>query len=308
MMLFEAKDIVKNYSNHKALNKVSIAVPKQSIFGLLGPNGAGKTTLIRIINQIIAPDSGSLNFNGKPLLVSDVNRIGYLPEERGLYKKMKVGEQAIYLAQLKGLTVAEAKKELKLWFKKFDILSWWDKKVEDLSKGMAQKIQFIVTIIHKPELLIFDEPFSGFDPINVNLLKKEILHLRDNGTTIIFSTHNMASVEEICDNIALINNSETILEGKMTDIKNTYKRNVFQIEARGDLNEMQSAIEKDYVLENIEQIDGQLNMRVKLSEQQASAELIRHILNHGQLTSFNEILPSMNDIFIQMVNGVEMEV
>ncbi len=308
MMLFEAKDIVKNYSNHKALNKVSIAVPKQSIFGLLGPNGAGKTTLIRIINQIIAPDSGSLNFNGKPLLVSDVNRIGYLPEERGLYKKMKVGEQAIYLAQLKGLTVAEAKKELKLWFKKFDILSWWDKKVEDLSKGMAQKIQFIVTIIHKPELLIFDEPFSGFDPINVNLLKKEILHLRDNGTTIIFSTHNMASVEEICDNIALINNSETILEGKMTDIKNTYKRNVFQIEARGDLNEMQSAIEKDYVLEDIEQIDGQLNMRVKLSEQQASAELIRHILNHGQLTSFNEILPSMNDIFIQMVNGVEMEV
>ncbi len=308
MMLFEAKDIVKNYSNHKALNKVSIAVPKQSIFGLLGPNGAGKTTLIRIINQIIAPDSGSLNFNGKPLLVSDVNRIGYLPEERGLYKKMKVGEQAIYLAQLKGLTVVEAKKELKLWFKKFDILSWWDKKVEDLSKGMAQKIQFIVTIIHKPELLIFDEPFSGFDPINVNLLKKEILHLRDNGTTIIFSTHNMASVEEICDNIALINNSETILEGKMTDIKNTYKRNVFQIEARGDLNEMQSAIEKDYVLENIEQIDGQLNMRVKLSEQQASAELIRHILNHGQLTSFNEILPSMNDIFIQMVNGVEMEV
>ena len=303
MILFEAKDIVKNYSKHKALNEVSIAVPKQSIFGLLGPNGAGKTTLIRIINQIIAPDSGELLFNGKPLVANDVHRIGYLPEERGLYKKMKVGEQAIYLAQLKGLSVAEAKKELKIWFDKFEITNWWNKKVEDLSKGMAQKIQFIVTIIHKPELLIFDEPFSGFDPINVNLLKKEILHLRDQGTTIIFSTHNMASVEEICDHIALIDRSETILEGKVSDIKNTYKKNMFRIEAGGDLNEMQSAIEKDYLLEDIVQKNGLLQMVVKLNEGQHSADLIKHILNNGQLISFNEILPSMNDIFIQMVEN-----
>ena len=189
-MLFEAKEIVKKYAEHTALKKVSISVPEQSIFGLLGPNGAGKTTLIRIINQIIAPDSGELLLNGKKLVAQDVHRIGYLPEERGLYKKMKVGEQAIYLAQLKGLSASAAKKELLHWFKKFDITHWWNKKVEDLSKGMAQKIQFIVTIIHKPELLIFDEPFSGFDPINVNLLKKEILHLREQGTTIIFSTHN----------------------------------------------------------------------------------------------------------------------
>jgi len=216
-MLFEAKEIVKTYANHTALKKVSVSVPKQSIFGLLGPNGAGKTSLIRIINQITGPDSGELLFNGKPLQPEDVHRIGYLPEERGLYKKMKVGEQAIYLAQLKGLSAAEAKKELMIWFKKFEIADWWDKKVEDLSKGMAQKIQFIVTIIHKPELLIFDEPFSGFDPINVNLLKREILNLRDQGTTIIFSTHNMASVEEICDHIALINKSNKILDGKLTD-------------------------------------------------------------------------------------------
>lgn len=302
-MLFEAKDIVKTYANHKALNKVSISVPKQSIFGLLGPNGAGKTSLIRIINQITGPDSGELLFNGKPLQAEDVHRIGYLPEERGLYKKMKVGEQAIYLARLKGLSAEEAKKELIVWFKKFDIANWWDKKVEDLSKGMAQKIQFIVTIIHKPELLIFDEPFSGFDPINVNLLKKEILNLRDQGTTIIFSTHNMASVEEICDRIALINNSEKILEGKVSDIKERFKENLFELVFEGNEEAFLKELEQNVVVEESQKLASSIKLRVKLSPEFSSNDLLKIILKHGFIHSFNEILPSMNDIFIHMVES-----
>jgi ABC-2 type transport system ATP-binding protein len=226
--LFRAEHVTKHYSQHCALDNVSIAVPDQSIFGLLGPNGAGKTTLIRIINQIIAPDTGSLLLNGRPLKPQDVHNIGYLPEERGLYKKMKVGEQAVYLAQLKGLKAYQAKKELLSWFEKFDLMPWWDKKVEELSKGMQQKVQFIITVLHKPQLLIFDEPFSGFDPINVNLLKQEILNLKDNGATIIFSTHNMGSVEELCDHIALIHKSKKILDGNVRLSEKNTRGNYFR--------------------------------------------------------------------------------
>jgi len=300
-MLFEAKEIVKKYAEHTALKKVSISVPEQSIFGLLGPNGAGKTTLIRIINQIIAPDYGELLLNGKKLVAQDVHRIGYLPEERGLYKKMKVGEQAIYLAQLKGLSASAAKKELLHWFKKFDITHWWNKKVEDLSKGMAQKIQFIVTIIHKPELLIFDEPFSGFDPINVNLLKKEILHLREQGTTIIFSTHNMASVEEICDHIALIDNAETILEGEVYEIKDRFKQNLFDVHVTGGVAELEADIKNKFELIHSEKVNAGQRMKVKIRQSQNSNELIHLITKHSHLISFNELLPNMNEIFIQMV-------
>ena len=228
----EINNVSKTYGTYKALNDISIKVPKQSIYGLLGPNGAGKTTLIRMLNQITAPDQGEIIFNGEKLNRNHISQIGYLPEERGLYKTMKVGEQAIYLAQLKGVSQKEAEKRLKYWFKKFDILSWWDKKVEELSKGMQQKIQFIVTVIHEPQLLIFDEPFSGFDPINVNLLKKEILELRDKGATIIFSTHNMASVEELCDNIMLINKGQKILEGSVYQIKQDFKDHSFEIVLR----------------------------------------------------------------------------
>lgn len=225
----EIINVSKSYSDYKALNNVSFNVPKQSIFGLLGPNGAGKTTLIRILNQITAPDEGRIMFDGTPLSQRHVSMIGYLPEERGLYKKMKVGEQAVYLAQLKGLDAKTAEKRLKYWFGKFEIGSWWNKKVEELSKGMQQKIQFIVTVIHEPKLLIFDEPFSGFDPINVNLLKNEILDMRDKGATILFSTHNMASVEELCDNIMLINKGKMLLEGGVTEIKQQFKNNIFEL-------------------------------------------------------------------------------
>ena len=302
-MLFEAKKIVKRYSGHTALNEVSISVPKQSIFGLLGPNGAGKTSLIRIINQITGPDSGELLFNGQKLIPQDVHRIGYLPEERGLYKKMKVGDQAIYLAQLKGLSAYDAKKRLKKWFEKFQIADWWDKKVEDLSKGMAQKIQFIVTIIHEPELLIFDEPFSGFDPINVNLLKQEILNLRNQGTTIIFSTHNMASVEEVCDHIALINKAETILEGKVDEIKEQFKMHEFEVQVQGNIPELERQLQLKFDLEESTKMANSQMLRIKMGEHYSSNDLVKIIMDHGQLIHFKEILPSMNDIFIQMVQS-----
>src|SRR5450759_5303549 len=233
MILLEVEKVVKQFAGHLALDSVSLTVPENTIYGLLGPNGAGKTTLIRIINQITGPDSGELFLNGKKLMPSDVQLIGYLPEERGLYKKMKVGEQALYLAQLKGMTKSDALKALKYWFEKFEIEAWWDKKVEELSKGMAQKVQFITTILHEPKLLIFDEPFSGFDPINADLMRDEILELRKNGATVIFSTHNMASVEELCDDIALINKSKKILEGKVSDIKKTYRSNSYELSYNG---------------------------------------------------------------------------
>lgn len=302
MAFFETIDIDKNYANHKALDKVSISIPEGSIYGLLGPNGAGKTSLIRIINQITAPDSGKILFNGRELKPSDVNNIGYLPEERGLYKKMKVGEQAIYLATLKGLSKRDALKKLKYWFEKFDISEWWDKKVEELSKGMAQKVQFIVTILHDPKLLIFDEPFSGFDPINANLLKREILSLKDNGATVIFSTHNMSSVEEICTDISLINKSKKIVEGTVSDIRATYSTNTFELMYKDELlckEELASQFDiiKDY------SDRGNNILEVKDPNNIGSNKLISSVIANNSLVSFKEIIPSMNDIFIQLVEG-----
>lgn len=282
MNYLEINHVSKSYGTKKALNDISIQVPRQSIYGLLGPNGAGKTTLIRILNQITMPDSGEVLLDGKPLSSNDIAQIGYLPEERGLYKKMKVGEQAIYLAQLKGMGKKEAEKRLRHWFVKFEIASWWDKKVEELSKGMQQKVQFIVTVIHEPKLLIFDEPFSGFDPINVNLLKHEILELRDKGATILFSTHNMASVEELCDNIMLINKGEKILEGSVYDIKQRYKNHEYDIVYRPN--------------------DGSGEQHLVISAENPN-ELVHNIIEKGELVSFNEILPSMNDIFINLVSS-----
>ncbi len=300
MELFVAENITKTFANHTALNNLSINVPAKSIFGLLGPNGAGKTTLIRIINQITAPDSGRLFLNGEKLNPKHISKIGYLPEERGLYKKMKVGEQSIYLAQLKGLERKEAIKRLKYWFEKFEIGSWWDRKVEELSKGMQQKIQFIVTIVHEPELLIFDEPFSGFDPINVNLLREEILTLRDKGATIIFSTHNMASVEEICDHIALINNSHKILDGEVKEIKTRFKTNVFEINYSGYENNIKQLFNGQFELVDVSESKENSVAKIKINKGSQN-DLLNHLLPHLQIHSFNEIIPSMNDIFIQGV-------
>lgn len=302
MDILKAQNIEKKFANHTALDNVSISVPENSIYGLLGPNGAGKTTLIRIINRITAPDKGEVLLNGRPLQPEDVNIIGYLPEERGLYKKMKVGEQALYLAQLKGLSKKEALKRLKYWFDKFEIQAWWDKKVEELSKGMAQKIQFVTTILHEPQLLIFDEPFSGFDPINANLLKQEILELKKKGSTIIFSTHNMGSVEELCDHIALINNSKNILEGQIDKIRETYKSNIYEISYKGDTDKLASALNSNYeLIENGTQ-NGLNAVKVKLHKQTNENELLSLLIPAVEIISFNEVIPSMNDIFINVVN------
>ena len=288
-----AKDIVKQYGDYTALNHVNLAIPSGSIFGLLGPNGAGKTTLMRIINQIIAPDSGTLIFDGKPLKRADISQIGYLPEERGLYKKMKVGEQTLYLAKLKGMPHNEALEKLKFWFKKFDILHWWNKKVEELSKGMAQKIQFVVTVIHEPKLLVFDEPFSGFDPINAAIIRDEILELKKGGTTIIFSTHRMESVEEICDNIALINNGETILEGAIEKIKNDFRNNTFWVALKTD---------NLTLAENFEIISKEMEeYQIQIKDNSSSNDLLNALIGQGEIISFEEKIPTMEDIFIKAV-------
>lgn len=302
MNFFTTHDIVKNYSNHLALDKVSISVPEGQIYGLLGPNGAGKTTLIRIINQITAPDTGEVIFNGERLNSKHIEQIGYLPEERGLYKKMKVGEQSLYLAQLKGLSKNEALKRLKYWFEKFEIQAWWGKKVEELSKGMAQKIQFVTTILHEPKLLIFDEPFSGFDPINTDLLKKEILELKEKGATIIFSTHNMSSVEELCDNIALINKSKKILEGSVSEIRNKYKTNIYTIKFLGKFNKMSASFTADYEIIDVKENKTETDVKIKILNSNSTNDLIQYLLPFGQIISFSEIIPSMNDIFIKVVN------
>ena len=293
--IFIAKDIVKEYGDYIALNKVSITVPKGSIYGLLGPNGAGKTTLMRIINQITAPDSGSLTFDGAPLSKHHVSDIGYLPEERGLYKKMKVGEQALYLAQLKGMSYDEALLKLKFWFEKLDILSWWNKKVEELSKGMAQKIQFVVTVIHEPKLLIFDEPFSGFDPINAAIIRKEILELSQKGTTIIFSTHRMESVEEICDHIALINKAQTILEGPIEEIKKQFANNSYEV-----ITIDRVLNENDY-FSIISQEDN--NYSLLLKEGKTQQEALQSIIQQTEIISFRKEIPSMEEIFIKAINN-----
>jgi ABC-2 type transport system ATP-binding protein len=303
MEILRAENISKRYADHVALDDVSLIIPKGSIFGLLGPNGAGKTSLIRIINQITAPDTGNIFFEGEKLKPHHVSQIGYLPEERGLYKKMEVGEQALYLAQLKGLSKADAMKKLKYWFKKFEITAWWDKKVEELSKGMAQKVQFIVTVMHEPKLLILDEPFSGFDPINANIIRDEIHELKQKGTTIIFSTHNMGSVEELCDHIALINNSKKILDGSVKDIRNTFKSNTFDIAFKGSLIAFTNALWAGFELMESKP-DGDTNIaRVKLLNNHSLNDLLRQILPEVQLISVNEVIPSMHDIFIAKVQN-----
>ena len=291
--LFEAKNIHKQYAGHKALDGVSIQVPQGSIYGLLGPNGAGKTTFIRIINQITAPDSGNITFNGEPLQQKHIAQIGYLPEERGLYKKMKVGEQALYLAQLKGLSKKKAKEKLHYWFQKLEITSWWDKKVEELSKGMAQKVQFITTVLHEPKLLIFDEPFSGFDPVNAELIKKEILALKEQGTTIIFSTHRMESVEELCDYIALINHGKCILQGSVDEVKSAYRSHTYQLQFEGELKAVND-------FEIISQKEN--NAVFKALKGKDSNHLLQQLLPQVKVISFQEQLPSINDIFIQKVS------
>jgi ABC-2 type transport system ATP-binding protein len=301
MTALETINVSKNFTNHKALSNVSISVKEQSIFGLLGPNGAGKTTLIRIINMITSRDEGQVLLNGKPITQDDIIKIGYLPEERGLYKKMKVGEQALYLAQLKGMSKNDAYKSLKVWFEKFEISSWWNKKVEELSKGMQQKIQFIVTVLHKPSLLIFDEPFSGFDPINANMLKDEIINLRNEGSTIIFSTHNMSSVEELCDHIALINKSKLILSGEIHEIKNRYKENVYEISYSPKSNGKLDLDLLEFSLLNTEKSNGNLTSKIRIAPGKTPNELLNKILPQANVISFHEILPSINDIFIKEV-------
>lgn len=299
--ILQVNNVYKQYANHLALNNVSITVPRGEIFGLLGPNGAGKTTLIRIINNITAPDKGEVLFDGKKLSEKDIYRIGYLPEERGLYKKMKVGDEAMYLCRLKGVSKSDAQKKLKYWFEKFKIESWWNKKVEELSKGMAQKIQFITTVLHEPELLIFDEPFSGFDPVNADIIKQEILELKKKGTTIIFSTHNMESVEQLCDNIALINKSEVVLTGRVNEIKKSQSTNTYHIECTGIEEEDLKSITVGEIKKIISSQD-MLSFDVKLNEEISGNSLLSEIINkNGNITKFVEVLPSMNDIFIKTV-------
>ena len=295
-------EVTKRYADHTALDRMCIDIPEHCIYGLLGPNGAGKTTLIRILNQITAPDSGQVLIDGMPLIQKHITRIGYLPEERGLYKKMKVGEQAIYLAELKGIKKAEAQKRLKQWFDKFEISGWWDKKVEELSKGMQQKVQFITTVIHEPDILIFDEPFSGFDPINANLLKDTILELRDKGATILLSTHNMASVEELCDSITLINHGRSILQGRVVDIKRQHDTHQRELIVRcDDFNKVMSVADT-YNNIKVERTDLPEETKLSLFSESPN-ELIGKLLEIGQLVSYKEVLPSMNDIFIQEVQS-----
>jgi ABC-2 type transport system ATP-binding protein len=301
--LLSANNISKQFDNFRALDSVSISVPENSIFGLLGPNGAGKTTLIRIINQITAPDSGEVFFHGEKLKSKHIENIGYLPEERGLYRKMEVGEQALYLAQLKGLSRAEAMKRLKYWFEKFGIQDWWKKKVEELSKGMQQKVQFIVTVLHEPSLLILDEPFSGFDPINANLIKNEILELKAKGSTIIFSTHNMGSVEELCDHIALINKSHKILDGSVRDIRAAHKSNTFEISFSGNLLSFTHNLWTGAELLETKEDHGIINARIKLLGKTSINDVVGSLLPHITLHGLREVIPSMDDIFISSVNG-----
>ena len=304
--ILTTENIVKKFGDFTALNDVSISIPENSIFGLLGPNGAGKTTLIRIINQITLPDAGKIFFDGRPLQPDDVHYIGYLPEERGLYKSMKVGEQALYLAQLKGLSRSEARKRLKYWFDKFEIGNWWGKKVEELSKGMAQKVQFIVTVLHQPKLLIFDEPFSGFDPINANLIKDEILQLRDEGATIIFSTHRMESVEELCENITLINKSNKILDGNLQDIKRQFKTNTFEV---GINSSDHISLEKELASKfqispaKFKSLEDDLKLNIKIPDSDSAKDLIQYLSAKAEINHFVEVVPSASEIFIRAVEA-----
>lgn len=297
-IFLSAEHIVKRFPGHTALDDVSISVPRGRVFGLLGPNGAGKTTLIRIINRITVPDSGLICFDGRPISADDPARIGYLPEERGLYKKMKVGEQALYLAQLKGLNRVEAEKRLKTWFEKFDIMSWWNRKLEELSKGMQQKVQFIITVLHEPPLLIFDEPFSGFDPVNAEMLKREILALRDKGHTVIFSTHNMSSVEEICDNIALINHSRVVLSGAVDEVRSRFRTGIYELCATaGTLRERPES----YEVLSATEAGGLTTYCLKKAEELSNSQLVAAVAGDVEVRSFCEKMPSMQDVFIKVI-------
>lgn len=297
----ETRQVTKRYANHTALDEVSIKVPEGRVFGLLGPNGAGKTTLIRIINRITAPDAGEVWFDGHLSQPQDIYSIGYLPEERGLYKKMKVGEQAVYLAQLKGLSRQEAKKRLTEWFERFDIMPWWNKKLEELSKGMQQKVQFVITVLHRPPLLIFDEPFSGFDPVNAELLKREILKLKEEGHTIIFSTHNMASVEEICDHIALINHSKVVLQGAVSDVRSRYKSNQYELTVQSG-NPLPESDAFEVVSRQV--VDARtVSYKLRKLTSISNSEMLSLISAQAEILQFSECIPSMNDIFIRTVEG-----
>lgn len=298
MNILEIKHLHKSYEKHKALDDVSLNIPRQKIFGLLGPNGAGKTTLIRIITQIIAPDAGEILFNQMPLSAKHVPLVGYLPEERGLYKKMKVGEQLLYLAQLKGLSKQEATAKIKHWVEKLDIKSWWNKKIEDLSKGMQQKVQFIATVLHQPPLIILDEPFSGFDPVNANLIKDEILELKAQGSTIIFSTHRMESVEELCDHIALIHKSKKILDGATQEIKQRYKTHTYKVNYQGNLTQLALGQE---VVESKQIDETHIEAIIKIPVDMPSNQLLQTLIQQVEVKAFQENLPTMNDIFITHV-------
>ena len=304
--LLVAEKVSKTFGHFTALNNISLQIPQESIFGILGPNGAGKTTFIRIINQITLPSTGRILLDGRLLHPSDIQHIGYLPEERGLYKSMKVGEQALYLAQLKGLSKSEAHNRLKYWFEKLQIEDWWDKKVQELSKGMAQKVQFVVTVLHRPKLLIFDEPFSGFDPVNAGIIKDEIINLRDEGATILFSTHRMESVEELCDHMALFHKSEKLLDGKVSEIKRAYKSNTFEVGLEAVNNEaLRVELEQKFKIKpaNFNSIDDDLKLQVQIAPEASPNELLAFLMSRAQVNYFVEVIPTVNDIFIKTVTG-----
>lgn len=299
--MLSVKNIVKQYATHRALDHVSLEIERGKIFGLLGPNGAGKTSLIRIITQITAPDSGEVLFNGQRLNADHIAQIGYLPEERGLYKKMEIGEQVLYLSKLKGLSTAEATKRIKFWFEKLDMASWWNKKVEDLSKGMQQKVQFVATVLHQPELIILDEPFSGFDPVNADIIKNEILELNKQGATFIFSTHRMESVEELCDNIALIHRSQKILDGAVDEIKSSYRNNTYWVEYEGDYDA--SNAKNIFEVLQTETVKNKTLIKVQLQKDKTANEVLATLLPHVSISRLDEVIPTMNDIFIEKVKG-----
>ncbi|WP_282628299.1 ABC transporter ATP-binding protein [Empedobacter sedimenti] len=299
--LLQAEGLTRRYKDKVALNNFSINIPHGSIYGLLGPNGAGKTTFIRIVNQITAPDSGTILLNGEPLTNKSIGQVGYMPEERGLYKNMKVGEQALYFAKLKGLTTAEAKKRTEYWFEKLDMMSWWNKKLSELSKGMGQKVQFVITVIHNPSLLIFDEPFSGFDPVNAQIIANEILELRDKGTTIIFSTHRMESVEEMCDHVALINQSNKVLDGTIEEVRNQFKTGKFQIQLNEIPTDDLQNLANQFDISEIKTINQRTEFNLLYNKEIPTNQILQQLMQIGQVHQFKEIIPSMNDVFLEAV-------
>ncbi|MGV0937438.1 ABC transporter ATP-binding protein [Empedobacter falsenii] len=299
--LLQAQGLTRKYKDKVALNNFSINIPQGSIYGLLGPNGAGKTTFIRIVNQITAPDSGTILLNGEPLTKKSIGQVGYMPEERGLYKNMKVGEQALYFAKLKGLSSAEAKKRTEYWFEKLDMMSWWNKKLSELSKGMGQKVQFVITVIHNPSLLIFDEPFSGFDPVNAQIIANEILELRDKGTTIIFSTHRMESVEEMCDHVALINQSNKVLDGTIEEVRNQFKTGKFSIQLNEIPADSLQNLANEFEISNVRNINQRTEFNLLYNKETPTNVILDKLMQVGQVHQFKEIIPSMNDVFLEAV-------